>query len=145
MLARRTLTPGQKGTKKLLERYGPALIYVRYRYDEQRGRRYTTVELIVEDEPWTLSARIPGNAVVGVQIGLKETALQRAVKQAGGKWNPQQQVWELRYDRVKELGLESRLEPKSVSNTRHPEVSYIRHLPVSYIRNLCLLIDICVY
>ena len=33
MKARVTLKPGQKGTKKLVERYGDALVCVRYRYD----------------------------------------------------------------------------------------------------------------
>jgi hypothetical protein len=47
--ARRTLTPGQKGTKKLLDQYGSSLVYVRYRYDEQRRKRYTTVEIIVQE------------------------------------------------------------------------------------------------
>lgn len=127
MHARRTLTPGQKGTKKWLDRYGPSLVYVRYRYDEAQGKRYTTVELIVEDAPWVLSERIPANAVVGVRVGLKEVALQRAVKQAGGKWNAQRQVWELRYDRAKELGLEGRIEHRSVSQIRHPQVSHVRN------------------
>ncbi len=31
------LKPGQKGTKRLLEKYGDTLVCVRYRYDERRG------------------------------------------------------------------------------------------------------------
>lgn len=31
------LKPGQKGTKRLVEQYGDALLCVRYRYDEVRG------------------------------------------------------------------------------------------------------------
>ena len=44
MQARQTLTPSQKGTKKFLERYGKQLICVRYRYDDQRRKRFTTVD-----------------------------------------------------------------------------------------------------
>ena len=53
MQARQTLTPGQKGTKKFLERYGKQLICVSYRYDDQRRKRFTTVEIIVEESDWS--------------------------------------------------------------------------------------------
>ena len=46
---RLTLRPGQRGTRKLLTRYGDRLVCVRYRYDERRKKRYETVELIVEE------------------------------------------------------------------------------------------------
>ena len=41
------LKPGQKGTRRLVEKYGDALLCVRYRYDEKRGIRLKTVEIIV--------------------------------------------------------------------------------------------------
>lgn len=41
MQARWTLAPGQKGTKRFLERY-----------DEQRHKRLTTIEIIVEESGW---------------------------------------------------------------------------------------------
>jgi hypothetical protein len=34
MKSRLNLKPGQKGTKKLVERHSQSLLYVRYRYDE---------------------------------------------------------------------------------------------------------------
>ncbi len=43
----KTLKPGQKGTKELLTRFGPSLLYVRYRYDEDRREHVKTVELVV--------------------------------------------------------------------------------------------------
>lgn len=43
-----TWRPRQKGTKGLTQKYGDRLIYVRYKYDQSTGRRYTTVELIEE-------------------------------------------------------------------------------------------------
>jgi hypothetical protein len=51
--ARLKLKPGQNGTKKLLARFGERLVCVRYRYDEARRQRFTTVELIVAQAPWT--------------------------------------------------------------------------------------------
>lgn len=48
MRIRSTVQPGQPGAKKLLPQYGDRLVCVRYRYDEQRKKRFKTVELIVE-------------------------------------------------------------------------------------------------
>lgn len=53
MQTRLSLKPGQKGTKKLVVQYGDQLVAVRYRYDAARQRRYKTVELIVEESPWS--------------------------------------------------------------------------------------------
>jgi len=41
------LKPGKKRTKRLLEKYGDSLLCVRYRYDEKRGIRLKTVEIIL--------------------------------------------------------------------------------------------------
>jgi hypothetical protein len=37
------------------------------------------------------------------------------VKRAGGTWNPDRKVWELRYDRAVALGLEGRIVPDTGS------------------------------
>jgi hypothetical protein len=42
------LKPGQKGTRRLVEQFGDALLCVRYRYDEKRGVKLKTVEIIVD-------------------------------------------------------------------------------------------------
>jgi hypothetical protein len=52
METRLTLRPGMPGTKKLLARYGARLVCVRYLYDEARGRRLKTVELVIDEAPW---------------------------------------------------------------------------------------------
>ena len=44
------IEPGQKGTKRLVEKFGDALLCVRYRYDANRGVRLKTVELVVEEK-----------------------------------------------------------------------------------------------
>jgi len=36
-------------------------------------------------------------------------AVRDRVKQAGGTWNPERRVWQLRYDRVVALGLHGRI------------------------------------
>ncbi len=44
----KTLRPGQKGTKELQKRFGPSLLLVRYRCDEDRREHVKTVELVVQ-------------------------------------------------------------------------------------------------
>ena len=48
MKTRLTLKPGQEGTKRLVEKYGDALVCIRFRYDVKNGKRLKTVELIVD-------------------------------------------------------------------------------------------------
>ena len=52
MCSRLTLKPGQRGTKKLCAEYGERLLYVRYRYDEERRKRFKIVELFVDEVDW---------------------------------------------------------------------------------------------
>ena len=42
------------------------------------------------------------------------------VKQAGGTWNPERRVWQLRYDRVVALGLNGRIVDEPASNSGCP-------------------------
>jgi hypothetical protein len=120
----KTLKPGQKGTKELLTRFGPSLLYVRYRYDEDRREHVKTVELVVQrrsregeverPDSRKLGARDarPGCAAarrVALRIGWRERALQQRVKSAGGRWDPVRRVWMLRRDAAERLDLMSRV------------------------------------
>lgn len=105
MQARSKLKPGQPGTKKLVEQYGAELVCVRYRYDDQRGKRYKTVELIIEESAYAPPSKLNPDTIVGSRIALTEAVLQKKVKHAGGTWNRSHQLWEIRYDRVVKLGL----------------------------------------
>ena len=49
-----------------------------------------------------------------------DMAVRDRVKQAGGTWNPERWVWQLRYDRVVALGLHSRIVDEPASNSRCP-------------------------
>jgi hypothetical protein len=110
MKARLTLHPGQDGTRKLVEKYGDRLLYVRYRYDPERKRRVKTVELIEEEVPWLPDhGRLYRKTLVGIRVTASERSLQRQVRQAGGTWDATQKVWYLAYEQVKELGLEDRI------------------------------------
>lgn len=110
MKAIRKLLPGQPGTKKWLTKYGENLVCVRYRYDQERKVRTTTVELAVEESPWRKSSkRIPMNKIVNVHIAYEEMHFRKLVKGVGGKWNAKKKAWQLPYREVLELGLEKRI------------------------------------
>ncbi|MFQ5652752.1 MAG: hypothetical protein ACE5IY_22700 [bacterium] len=110
MRSKRKLKPGDPGTQKFLRRYGEDLVCVRYRYDATAGRRVTTVELIVEAGPWQKRPdRIPQNKTVRIRVDHAETQLRKLVKNAGGKWNAEERLWELQYGEVKQLGLTKRM------------------------------------
>jgi hypothetical protein len=105
-----TVQPGHRGAKKFLAQYGDRLVCVRYRSDEQRRTRFKTVELIVEEWPWTPPPprRAPASVVL-VKVAFSERELRQQVKDVGGVWNPDQQAWALRYDRALALGLRERI------------------------------------
>ncbi|MES9905163.1 MAG: hypothetical protein ABW168_21125 [Sedimenticola sp.] len=109
---RLNLLPSDKGTKRLVNKYGEKLASVRYRYDEAQGIRYKTVELIEEDSPREVSkikSRKPKPPApterFGVRIGFEETELRDQAKQIGGIWRPKYKLWELSYAQIEALGL----------------------------------------
>jgi hypothetical protein len=108
------LKPGQKGTKKWLDVYGDRLVSVRYRYDAEKGRRYTTIEIIAEEGDWrpakenTPSSRSM-TEMLGIRVVGYELELREQVKKAGGIWRPRQKLWELPYGQIMALGLEDRI------------------------------------
>ena len=111
------LKPGQKGTKQLLAQYGDRLICVRYRYDAQRKKRFKTVELLVAERDWEPPPpRFGHDQIVGLRVAFADVAVRDRVKQAGGTWNPDRRVWQLRYDRVVALGLNGRIVDEPASN-----------------------------
>ena len=115
------LKPGQKGTKQLLAQYGDRLISVRYRYDARRKKRLKTVELLVAERDWDPpQPRFPHDQIVGLRVAFADVAVRDPVKQAGGTWNGERRVWQLRYDRVAALGLNSRIVDALASNRGCP-------------------------
>lgn len=82
------LKPGQKGTKRLVEMYGDSLLCVRYRFDEKRGVRLKTVELVVEEKIVRPGTRHRDDDSVAVIVAYNEKALRDRLKAAGGRWIP---------------------------------------------------------
>jgi hypothetical protein len=92
------LKPGQKGTKRLVEQDGDALICLRYRYDAKAHKQYKTVEIIVSESEWTPPpAKYPDGELVSLKIGINETVLQNQLRAAGGRWDKDQRVWFVPY------------------------------------------------
>jgi len=111
---RTTLRPGDRGTRKHVERFGKKLVSVRYRYDVVTKRRFTTVELIVSEAAWEPRARKPRanrppDEMVYVRVGFGEEFLRAKMKALGAIWRPQHKVWELPWGVVRGLGIEDRV------------------------------------
>src|SRR2546425_12871306 len=75
-----TLHPHQRGPKQLLAQYGNRLVCVRYRYDDQRRKRFKTVELIVEEGEWEPgTSQRAAASLVHVCVAVSEVGVQRAL------------------------------------------------------------------
>ena len=109
MEVKATLKPGDKGTVRYVREYGDQLVQVRYRYDKQKLKRYTTVELIVDESDWHRDIRFAPDKMVEVRIGFAEVELREKAKQHGAWWNPDNRTWKMKFSIACELGLEKRI------------------------------------
>lgn len=102
--------PPQNGTKKFSARYGNRLVCVRYRYNTDQQRKITTIEVVVDERPWTPDPhRMPPNTCLSLRVGYDEIDVRNTVKAARGKWDARQKVWKLAYKQVVDLGLLDRI------------------------------------
>jgi hypothetical protein len=108
MKTRCKLKPGQKGTKGLLEKYGDALVCVRYRYDDASRTRLKTVELIVERKelPPPNREKAADNTPVAVKFPSGEPELRKSAKRLGGRWDPVEKLWYIPKRAIKGTELE---------------------------------------
>lgn len=99
------LAPQAPGAKRLAERFGDALVCVRYRVDAAAGRRYTTVELVVAE------GRLPQRTTreVFIRVAYGEAEVRRQVKAAGGSWDALRKLWRLPQAEARSLGLLDRI------------------------------------
>jgi hypothetical protein len=98
------LKPGQKGTRRLVEKYGDSVLCVRYRYDENRGVRLKTVEIIVEEKPCVPSFRYRDRDIVAVMVPYTQKALREMLKAAGGRWDPEEKIWRVQFGAIRDNG-----------------------------------------
>ena len=110
MKTRLILKPGQRGTKSLVKKYGDALVCVRFRYDAESRQRLKTVGLIVERADWTPPPpRYAADTLVPLRIEGYEMGLRKQAKAAGGRWNPEQQLWFVKYGNIVGTPLEKHI------------------------------------
>lgn len=102
------LKPGQDGTKRLVEEYGDKLLCVRYRFDETRGIKIKTVELIVDERPLT-KPRFRDDDLVPVHVAYDEKELRAQLRALRARWDGERKLWYVRYGLIKETPLVERL------------------------------------
>ncbi|MDH4162263.1 MAG: hypothetical protein OEW15_06175 [Nitrospirota bacterium] len=108
MRTRLILRPGQPGTKGLAEKYGDALVCIRFKYDEQSRQRLKTVELVVERTNWTPPPRrYTPDTLVPLRIEVSDLPARAQAKTAGGRWDPEKRLWLAKYGKIVGTPLES--------------------------------------
>jgi hypothetical protein len=122
MKTRLILKPGQKGAKRLTEKYGDDLVCVRYRYDAVLNQRLKTVELVVERADRTPPPlKFATDTLVPVHIEGYEKELRAQAKAAGGRWNPEKQLWFVPYGKIVGTSLEKHIQIDEVDNNIKPK------------------------
>ena len=101
MKAHSHLKPGEKGTVRLVERFGSSLLCVRYRYDEIRDVRLKTVEIVVDEKAGNPSLRYRDGDMVSVIVAFTEKFLREKLKAAGGKWDPEEKLWRVPFGSIR--------------------------------------------
>jgi len=102
------LKPGQHGTKHLVEQYGDTLLCVRYRYDEKRGIRLKTVEIVVEEKSY-MPSRFKDGDIVPVSVHFDELELREQLRSLRARWDTQAKLWFISYRLIRGTPLEARI------------------------------------
>lgn len=85
------LAPHRPGTKKLSQRYGPALVCIRHRHNQEGTIRYTTVELVVEQVQ--IGRRHPPGQRVAVRLDHDEPTKRQRLLELGAPWDEDLDAW----------------------------------------------------
>jgi hypothetical protein len=100
------LNPGQPGTRKLAQRFGPQLVCVRHRIDDERQCRYTTVELVID----TAKVVPKPDTLVLVRVDFEETELRLRLRRRGAAWDRERKRWILPRRVAVGMGLADRID-----------------------------------
>jgi hypothetical protein len=93
-------------------------------YDARRKKRLQTVELLVAERDWEPPRpRFADDQIVALRVVGADVAVRTKGKPAGGTWNPERRLWQLRYDRVGALSLTGRIVDEAASNGGCPGLS----------------------
>ncbi len=108
----RKIDAGRPGTKRYQRQFGDALVCVRYRHDPITAKRYTTVEIVVDERQLPNPVQPQGvgkQETVAVRIEFGETDLRQRAKQSGGRWDASRKVWLMPFQVAQQLGLQGRV------------------------------------
>lgn len=106
----KTIMAGQSGSKRWQTQFGDALLCVRYREDLATRRRYTTIEIVVDERDMPPpQPRYAPTDTVAIRIALEEGELRGKVKAVGGQWDHKAKLWRVMYAQIQALALESRI------------------------------------
>ncbi len=107
------IQPHQNGARRLSERFADRLVCVRYRTDPDSGRRFTTVEILVEERTPAAPAPALHPAHQLIRIGWGEGELREAVKARGGMWVRDRKLWKVPTEVIRRLKLGKRVVPEN--------------------------------
>ena len=84
---------------------------MRFRYDPETRQRLKTVELVIERCEWIPpSPRFTDDTLVPLRISPRELTARNKVKAAGGRWDPEKQLWFVKYGKVAGTALEKHID-----------------------------------
>jgi hypothetical protein len=108
---RKTMRPGEPGTRRHLRDWGERLVCVRHRVDPTRGLRFTTVEIVASSKRLARPRREPHpEALVYARVGRDEWELERRLRTTkSATYDPDLNVWRMRYETAVRLRLKRRL------------------------------------
>jgi len=102
------LKPGQDGTKRLVEEYGDRLLCVRYRFDEERGVKVKTAEIIVDEKPLTMP-RFKDDDLVPVHVAYGEKEMLEQLRKLRARWDGERKLWYVCYGLIRGTPLVERV------------------------------------
>lgn len=91
-----------------MEQYGKALLCVRYRFDETRGVKLKTVELVVDEKPLR-TPRFKDDDLVPVHVAYDEVELREQLRTMRARWDAERKLWYVRYGLIRGTPLAERL------------------------------------
>ena len=101
----KTMQADARGAIKLSQKYGQALVCVRYRLSPNGLQRMTTVELELE----RVAVQKKANPAVAVKIYASEKKLIAMAKAKGARFNGETRLWRMRQNDAYALDLSERI------------------------------------
>lgn len=100
-----------------MNKYGDALVCVRFRYDASTGKRLKTVELIIEQSEWVPPpSRFTDETIIPLRIDVTNLPIRNKAKAVGAKWSPEKQLWFVSHGKVVGTELEKHIYADGFTN-----------------------------